>query len=40
MGYALIVAHNGDVFGKGELATLYLAAYTALLPGRPGPREC
>ncbi|MEO6254464.1 MAG: DoxX family protein [Ferruginibacter sp.] len=29
-------AHNGDVFGDGETATLYLAAYLVLLLVGPG----
>lgn len=36
MGYALFIAHNGDVFGKGEVATLYLAAFVVLLLVGPG----
>lgn len=35
-GYALVKAHNWDVFGKGELATLYLAVFIALLLTGPG----
>lgn len=37
MGYALFVAHNGEVFGKGEMATLYLSSFLVILfigPGR------
>lgn len=36
MGYALIVAHNTEVFGKGEMATLFLGAYIVLLFVGPG----
>ncbi len=36
MGYALFVAHNGQVFGQGEMATLYLGAFLALLLVGPG----
>lgn len=36
MGYALIVAHNWDVFGKGEAAMLYLGAFIVLLLLGPG----
>ncbi|CAN5879523.1 DoxX family protein [soil metagenome] len=36
MGYALFKAHNGDVFGQGETATLYMAAYAAILIVGPG----
>ncbi len=36
MGYALFKAHNGDVFGQGEMATLYLGAYLTLLIVGPG----
>jgi putative oxidoreductase len=31
MSVALFKAHNMDVFGKGEMAALYLAAYFVLL---------
>ena len=33
---ALFSAHNGDIFGKGELAALYLVAYTSLILTGPG----
>ena len=36
MGYALFKAHKGDVFGDGEMAALYLAAYLTLLIVGPG----
>jgi putative oxidoreductase len=36
MAYALFVAHNSDVFGKGEVATLYLGAFLVLLLVGPG----
>lgn len=36
MSYALFSAHNGDVFGKGEAATLYLCAFVILLIVGPG----
>ncbi len=36
MGYALFKAHNSEVFGDGEMATLFLAAYVTLLIIGPG----
>ncbi|MGZ8557746.1 MAG: DoxX family protein [Chitinophagaceae bacterium] len=36
MGVALIYVHKGDFFGKGEVATLYLFGYLALLFTGPG----
>jgi putative oxidoreductase len=36
MSVALFVSHNGDVFGDGEKAALYLAGYLALLLTGPG----
>ncbi|MEP7110025.1 MAG: DoxX family protein [Ferruginibacter sp.] len=36
MGTALFQAHNGDIFGKGELSTLYLTAFIVLLLVGPG----
>jgi putative oxidoreductase len=36
MGIALFVAHNGDFFGDGEMAGLYLVVFTALLFTGPG----
>jgi putative oxidoreductase len=33
---ALIKAHNLDVFGKGELATLYIVAFVVVLIVGPG----
>jgi putative oxidoreductase len=36
MSVALFVAHNGEVFGDGEKAALYLAGYLALLLTGPG----
>ena len=36
MCYALFITLHGEVFGKGELATLYLAAFTVLLLVGPG----
>jgi len=36
MSVALFKAHNADVFGKGEVATLYLACYVVLLLLGPG----
>lgn len=36
MGVALFKAHNAEVFGKGELPALYLAAYFVLLLVGPG----
>ena len=36
MAVAVFSAHNGDMFGKGELAALYLVAYTSLLLTGPG----
>jgi putative oxidoreductase len=36
MGVALFYAHNGDFFGKGESAGLYLACFVTLLFTGPG----
>ena len=36
MSVALFKAHNAEVFGKGELPGLYLAAYFVLLVVGPG----
>lgn len=36
MSYALFTAHKGDVFGQGEMATLYLGAFVVLLLIGPG----
>ena len=36
MCYALFITLHGEVFGKGELATLYLGAFTVLLLVGPG----
>lgn len=36
MSVALFKAHNAEVFGKGELPALYLAAYVVLLLIGPG----
>ena len=36
MGVALFMAHNGEVFGKGEVAALYLMGYLVLLLLGPG----
>ncbi len=36
MSVALFVAHNGDVFGDGEKAALYLTCFIALLLCGPG----
>jgi putative oxidoreductase len=36
MAVAVFSAHSADIFGKGELATLYLLAYIALLLVGPG----
>jgi putative oxidoreductase len=36
MCYALFITLHGEVFGKGELATLYLAAFAVLLLVGPG----
>ncbi|MDB5203871.1 MAG: DoxX family protein [Ferruginibacter sp.] len=36
MCYALFVTHNAEVFGKGEMATLYLGAFLVLLFVGPG----
>jgi putative oxidoreductase len=33
---ALGVAHNGDIFGKGEAATMYLIVFTAVILLGPG----
>jgi putative oxidoreductase len=36
MCVALFMAHNGQFYGKGEMAALYLAGYVALLFCGPG----
>jgi putative oxidoreductase len=36
LGVALFIAHNGDFFGKGELAALFLAAFITILFAGPG----
>lgn len=36
MAYACFKAHNGEVFGKGEMSALYLCAYTVILLLGPG----
>jgi putative oxidoreductase len=36
MSVAVFKAHNGDVFGEAELATLYLMGFVALLFAGPG----
>jgi putative oxidoreductase len=36
MGVALLVAHKGDFFGKGELAGLFLIVFITLLFTGPG----
>ena len=36
MGVALFMAHNGEVFDKGEVAALYLMGYLVLLLLGPG----
>lgn len=36
MGYALFVAHKGDVFSTGEMATLFLTAFLVILILGPG----
>ena len=36
MCYALFITLHGDVFGKGEIAALYLAAFPVLLLVGPG----
>ena len=36
MAVALFIAHKGDFFGQGEMATLYLFGYLALLFTGPG----
>ena len=36
MGVALFMAHDGAVFAKGEMATLYLFVYVALMIVGPG----
>lgn len=36
MGYALFLSHKGDIFGQGEMATLYLGAFVVLLFLGPG----
>lgn len=36
MCVALFKSHNGDFFGEGEMAALYLAAYLTLLLVGPG----
>ena len=39
MVVAVFSAHSGDIFGKGELAALYLVTYTSLILTGPG-RYC
>lgn len=36
MAVAVFISHDGQVFGEGELAALYLAGYIALLFAGPG----
>ena len=36
MGVALFIAHNGDLFGKGELPGLFLFCFLLLLLTGPG----
>lgn len=36
MSVALFKAHNGEIFGKGEIATLYLTGFIVLLLVGPG----
>lgn len=36
MSVALFIAHKGEIFGDGEMAALYLAAYFVLLLAGPG----
>jgi len=36
MCVALFIAHNGDFFGKGEMAALYLAVFILILFVGPG----
>ena len=36
MSVALFKAHNGDVFGVGQAATLYLIAFVGILLAGPG----
>ncbi|MEO6722205.1 MAG: DoxX family protein [Ferruginibacter sp.] len=36
MCYALFITNHGDVLGKGELGTMYLAAFSVLLFVGPG----
>ena len=36
MGVALFMSHNGDIFGEGEKAALFLFGYVALLFSGPG----
>jgi len=36
MSVAIYYSHNGQIFGVGELATLFLAGYVALLFAGPG----
>jgi putative oxidoreductase len=36
MSVALFKAHNAEIFGKGEVATLYLTCYVVLLLLGPG----
>lgn len=36
MGVAVFSAHHAEIFAKGELATLYLFAYIALMIAGPG----
>jgi putative oxidoreductase len=36
MTVALFQAHNGDIFGKGELSALFLIIFTTILLVGPG----
>lgn len=36
MSVALFIAHNGEVFGQGELSALFLAIFFAILIAGPG----
>jgi len=36
MAFALFKVHNGDIFGDGASATLYLGAFLVLLMIGPG----
>ena len=36
MAVAVFYAHNGEIFGKGEMGMLYMAAFVVILIAGPG----